>query len=412
MYNIYRRHSPACRYYQQRGSVAKIKCLCPIWLDGVDEYGRRHRHTLKIRDWQTALVRLGQIENGTPTAQAIAPSTGIPLSTAIEKYLADCRARNLAVNTLDAYTNTLKHLGEYFKGRSLADLTLDALSKYRVARATVASRSSRGEITELRTFLSFCVDREWIAKNPASKLRLPKNDGEPTLPFTDEEVAAMLAACDQIEDTRSPAHASRTRARARALLLTLLYSGMRISDVIKLERSRLEMKTGRLLIRMMKTREPLYVRLPAVAVSALAALNEESPHYFFWNGPEECKFYSAVADASRAIRRVLKRAGVQDGHPHRFRDTFSVTLLRNGVDLHTVQLLLGHTSIKTTEKHYAPFVASMQRLLDDAVATLHFGQPSYRRVRKPRVNAKKNTLRNTQGNAPSRVLAFPRPQIA
>jgi site-specific recombinase XerD len=61
------------------------------------------------------------------------------------------------------------------------------------------------------------------------------------------------------------------------------------------------------------------------------------------------------------------------GHPHRFRDTFSVSLLEKGENLHTVQLLLGHTSIKTTEKHYAPFVESFQRVLDAATSKLDFG---------------------------------------
>ena len=55
-------------------------------------------------------------------------------------------------------------------------------------------------------------------------------------------------------------------------------------------------------------------------------------------------------------------------------DTFSVSVLEKGEDLHTVQLLLGHTSIKTTEKHYAPFVQSFQRILDAATAKLDFGR--------------------------------------
>jgi len=93
--------------------------------------------------------------------------------------------------------------------------------------------------------------------------------------------------------------------------------------------------------------------------------------YFFWNGTSAPS--TAIGLARRTISRLLVNAGVE-GHPHRFRDTFSVGLLEKGEDLRTVQLLLGHTSIKTTEKHYAPYVESFQRILDAATAKLDFGR--------------------------------------
>ena len=72
------------------------------------------------------------------------------------------------------------------------------------------------------------------------------------------------------------------------------------------------------------------------------------------------------------VHKVLKAAGVEDGHPHRFRDTFAKALLVKGVSIRTVSLLLGHTSIKTTEKHYAAFVPEYQEALDNATALLDF----------------------------------------
>ena len=104
--------------------------------------------------------------------------------------------------------------------------------------------------------------------------------------------------------------------------------------------------------------------------------------YFFWNG--ESKLYTAIGNTRRTVTRILTTAGIE-GHPHRFRDTFSVSLLEKGEDLRTVQLLLGHTSIRTTEKHYAPFVDSFQRILDAATAKLDFVRV---RVHKPSRSAK------------------------
>ena len=96
---------------------------------------------------------------------------------------------------------------------------------------------------------------------------------------------------------------------------------------------------------------------------------------FFWN--DQSKLSTAIGNARRTISRVLNTARLKGqpikGHPHRFRDTFSVTLLGQGRDIRTVQLLLGHTSLKTTEKHSAPFVDSFQRMLDTVTADLDFG---------------------------------------
>ncbi len=182
------------------------------------------------------------------------------------------------------------------------------------------------------------------------------------------EVNRILAACENLEHG-DPNRRERTRARAKAMCLVMLYSGMRISDTIQLKRTAADLKTGKLLLRVMKTGAPLYVRLGEPAIEALRTLPGQG-EYFFWSGAS--KLSTAIGNARKTISRVLAVAGIE-GHPHRFRDTFSVSLLSKGEDLHTVQLLLGHTSIKTTEKHYAPYVESFQRVLDAATAKLDFG---------------------------------------
>ena len=86
--------------------------------------------------------------------------------------------------------------------------------------------------------------------------------------------------------------------------------------------------------------------------------------YFFWSGEGLPK--TTVADWQRSLTKVFKLAGIK-GHAHRFRDTFSVNLLEAGVSLESVSILLGHSSIRITEKHYAPWCASRQALLEREV---------------------------------------------
>ncbi len=363
MLNLYRRHLQKCRHRAKGQNYTK--CSCPIWIDGELD-GKRFRRSTGLRDWARAAKRVEKWEAKPEQAAGV---TG--LHECIDSYLGDCRARNLKDSTITRYETILAHLENYCRGRDAVDadqIDLALLTDFRAAR-NVKPSTSRKELKTLRSFGAFAKKRGWMAENFAKELAPPKEDSSPTLPFEPDEVEKILGACDKLEDG-NPSTRERTRARAKAMCLVLLYSGMRISDTIQLKRSAVDLKTGKLLLRMMKTGAPLYVRLGEPATDALAALPTEG-EYFFWNG--RSKLSTAVGNARKTIDRVLAVAGVTGGHPHRFRDTFSVKLLSKGEDLRTVQLLLGHTSIKTTEKHYAPFVQSFQRILDAATAKLDFG---------------------------------------
>jgi integrase len=87
-----------------------------------------------------------------------------------------------------------------------------------------------------------------------------------------------------------------------------------------------------------------------------------NPKYFFWTGNGNPR--TAVADAQRSFRKLFKLADVT-GHPHMFRDTFAVELLKHGVSIETVSMLPGHPSIKVKEKHYyKPWVKTLQDKLE------------------------------------------------
>jgi integrase len=111
-----------------------------------------------------------------------------------------------------------------------------------------------------------------------------------------------------------------------------------------------------------KTGTPVYVPLPDFVLTALEAVPKISEQYFFWSG--ESKRDSATGDWQRALRGVFKEAKILDGHAHRFRDTFAVDLLEKGVPMDRVSMLLGHSSIKVTEKHYSPWVRARQEQLE------------------------------------------------
>ena len=90
-----------------------------------------------------------------------------------------------------------------------------------------------------------------------------------------------------------------------------------------------------------------------------------NPRYFFWSGNGKVK--TILSDLGNDIRKVFRLVGLSEGGAHRLRDTFAVGLLSQGVPVEEVSKLLGHSSIRITERSYAPWVRARQDRLDNLV---------------------------------------------
>ncbi len=141
-------------------------------------------------------------------------------------------------------------------------------------------------------------------------------------------------------------------------MLLLRYSGLRIRDAVTLPRNRVQ--GDKLFLFTAKTGTPVYCPLPPIVLNALNAIPESA--YYFWTGLSKPK--SAVGDWQRSLKRLFELGRVPDAHAHRFRDTFSAELLLAGVPIERVSILLGHQSVRITEKHYAPWVKARQEQVE------------------------------------------------
>lgn len=359
MLTLYRRHVKGCRHRSRR----ERRCKCPIWVQGTLA-GEIIRKALDQTSWEAAtdLVR------GWETAGRIGALKGdIPsLSDAIERYLDDCTARNLRESTVRKTVRTLQgQLLPFLGGKGVRDLlrvTVDDLRAFRAA-LTDAPNTQAKKIERLRAFFGFCEESGWITKNPAKAVGLPRFMTSPTLPFTDEEFDRILAACPRLADGEgqfTPTNA----ARLRALVLVMRYAGLRIQDAVCLSKAALS-GDGTIFLYTQKTGVPVSIPVPPLVVEALQTIPSASADHFFWTGGS--KKTSPTGHYQRRLQRLFTVAGIPDGHSHRFRDTFAVSLLKNGVPLEHVAVLLGHSSIRITEKHYAPWVRSRQERLEELV---------------------------------------------
>ncbi|HUB78975.1 MAG TPA: tyrosine-type recombinase/integrase, partial [Bryobacteraceae bacterium] len=133
------------------------------------------------------------------------------------------------------------------------------------------------------------------------------------------------------------------------------------------------LQDNRLFLYQQKTGTPVYTVLPPFVVQALDACPRKSQKHWFWTGVGSKE--TATGNWRRTFRRLCEIAGVQDAHPHRFRDTLAVELLLRGIPIERVSILLGHSSIKVTQKHYSPWVAARQAQLEADLAALWRSDP-------------------------------------
>ena len=329
-----------------------------IWVDGFLN-GVEIRKSLKTRNWETAqeIVRRWETDG-----QQSAPQKRLTtVAEACDKFISDAEARDLREPTLYKYRLLFRQLQTFATTcgiKFVCEFDVDSVRRF---RTTWPNRNiaARKKLEALRAFFRFCWESDWISSNPASRLKPPKTSAPPTAPFSREEVARILSACDQYMGGRGSGRRANAQ-RLRALVLLLRFSGLRIRDAVTLRRDRIV--NGKLLLYTAKTGTPVYCPLPDFVIAELENLVGTSPDFFFWSG--EAKPKSCVGDWQRSLKKLFQMAGVPDGHAHRFRHTFSIDLLLAGVPLDRVATLLGHTNSKITEKHYAPWVRARQEQLE------------------------------------------------
>ena len=376
MLNVYTRHATDCKHADD---MRWRRCRCRKWIRGVLANGVAVRESAKTRSWEQAERRARQMEaDADPAvAHALKPRR-IPVQEAVERFLNDEEARGLkSVSRRKSKTLFERQFRPWCEARKLHymdQLTALDLTDFRASW-------QNGDVTTHRkhermvAFFAFCVRHEWLRNNPMTALKKPKTpDIVPTDYFRPDEFAAVLTATEKYEfGGGNDCHHRALRLKAMTLLMR--WSGLSILDATKLERDRLSKnETGddQIFLYRAKTGVPVFVVIPADVADTLLALPNSSPRYFFWSGNGDPR--SAAKAFQRSYWKLFALASIQlpDGtpkrcHPHMFRDTFAVELLLAGVPMDQVSLLLGHSSVKITERHYAPFCKARQQQLAAAV---------------------------------------------
>jgi len=361
---VFTRHSSNCAHKNERDYK---RCNCRKWLY---VEGSRKPVSAKTRSWAEAQKKAEELRKQREDEQSgkqPEPDSDQPqtVDEAATLFLENKETEGHSKTWNRVLIRDLTDFARWCERKPVALCGIKALTVEEYRKTWTGSPSTRAQRQDrLSHFLRYCVDHGWMVQNFAARMSKIKVPESITMPLAREEFERTIAAVEHYNP--NALDATWRRERAVAMLLLLRWSGLRISDAAKLERSKLS-ADGKLFLRTQKTGQPVYVPLPPSVAKILRDLpNLENPRYFFWNGTSD----AATPGKTwwKTLKRVFRAAGVPNAHPHTMRDTFAVEMLVAGVSLEEVSILLGHSNTKVTEKHYKPWVRARQEQLERSVA--------------------------------------------
>jgi len=206
---------------------------------------------------------------------------------------------------------------------------------------------------------------EFKMVNPMTDIPAPKYKTAPVAAFSKEDIAAMIKACTYARETnpvnrRKFVSRQPTAKRDEAMILFLLDTGLRASELCHLKIGEVDMRTGKVIIKHGDEGGAKGGKGRTVFIGKSTRRvvwrylvdredREDSDAPIFLN----CGSHPFNPNSLRhLIVRLAEKAGVKEAHPHKFRHTFAITYLRSGGDVFTLQALLGHSSLDMV-RHYA-----------------------------------------------------------
>jgi site-specific recombinase XerD len=293
-----------------------------------------------------------------------------PLLRYIADFLVYCEIeKNQSRRTIVNYKHYLERFAGFAAGEGVSkpeQITLDLVRSYRLHLHRFIDNNGHNlklvtqsyHVIALRAFLKYLIKRDIKTLAP-EKIELAKNPGREISVLEDDEVMRLINATDQESN-------EILKLRDKAILLTLFSTGVRISELTGVRRTNINVKRGEFTVRGKGDKLRLVFLSPAAgaAIESYVKKRADNNPFLFVNhttvGQSVTAQMNALGDKKsagltpRSVQRMVKKyalvAGImKDVHPHTLRHSFATDLLRNGADIRSVQSMLGHASITTTQ---------------------------------------------------------------
>jgi integrase len=300
------------------------------------ERGRRVREVVKDAQTRAEAVialqrRVAESFDGRLNPTRKAGQT--PFARLAELYL-DEHAKAMKKSWRTDFYSLRAHLTPYFGKMRLSDITPLVVERYRTARLHTVSRSSTNrEMALLKVMFNLAIDWHMASENPLRKVRMfSERDNLKERVLAEDEEARLLAA---------------SAPHLRLVIVALLATGARISELMALKWSAVDLERGTVLLTKTKSGRNRLIPINAQLRTVLEAVKPSAKGERVFMGPEG----NPVDSIRGAFVRARRRAGLEGLRLHDLRHTFATRLIRRGVDIITVQSLLGHSSVTTTQRY-------------------------------------------------------------
>jgi integrase/recombinase XerD len=363
---LYKRHKASCQHQADKNYR---RCRCSVWFEW-NKDGKQTRKSAKTFSWETAQEKARAIERAHLDAElgrGPAPGEAKRVDEAIALFMDSKRGEDLAENTLYKHTLTLNRLqafcdqeGIYF----VKDITLAHLTTWRATWAFESPLAKRNNQERVKSFFKFCYDAGVIPANPTAQLstiQVKADESNNVRPFEPKEYKRVLAAIPKT------ALQPRNKDRVKACMQLQRWSGLSLVDALCLSKDELQQEGKVFRVRTQRRKTGAHINnvIPSWLGKELLRVKNGNKNYFFISGEATPK--GAVSTMDKMYRQVFTVAGVE-GSSHMFRHTFSVELLKAGVDIRKVSKALGHSSVTITERYYAKWNKAQQDILDEDLA--------------------------------------------
>jgi site-specific recombinase XerD len=282
----------------------------------------------------------------------------LTLSQALQGYELHARARRLSEHTLDDYFRTFQKLLDHLGDIPITDIGPDDIEEF-LSLQRVSGKTLLNIHTGLSALWTWAERAGLVERHVLHMVERPIPEQRAIIPYTEADVRAMLNALKSSlsytrPGKRASAHSLPNQERNRAIILLLLDTGMRASELCGLRMHQVDLKNRRIKVFGKGAKERNLPISPPTGQALWKYLSTrtdlDSGSYFFVTSKD------TPLDRFRLLKQlhtIGERAGVPEVDVHRFRHTFAINYLRNGGDPYSLQMLLGHTTLEMVRRYLA-----------------------------------------------------------